>query len=115
VPLLKEFLDNYNAMYLYNFSTETNPAILNKIWLQNFAAWEHHVPLAFHSGREADHSPPSSAEVKEWVELYLHSPNTLSCRGAQLGGTHDVLISLMVFNIPTQMSIVSDCIHHRKT
>jgi hypothetical protein len=30
--------------------------------------------LAFHSGREADNSPPSSAEVKEWVELYLHSP-----------------------------------------
>jgi hypothetical protein len=25
-------------------------------------------------GREADHSPPSSAEVKEWVELYLNSP-----------------------------------------
>jgi hypothetical protein len=25
-------------------------------------------------GREADHSPPSSAEVKEWVELYLHFP-----------------------------------------
>jgi hypothetical protein len=24
--------------------------------------------LAFISGREADHSPPSSAEVKEWVE-----------------------------------------------
>jgi len=46
-------------------------------------AWEHHVPLAFHSGREADHSPPSSAGVKEWVELYLHSPNTPSWRGAQ--------------------------------
>jgi hypothetical protein len=29
-------------------------------------------------GREADHSPPSSAEVKEWVELYLHSPIRLS-------------------------------------
>jgi hypothetical protein len=27
-------------------------------------------------GGEADHSPPSSAEVKECVELYLHSPNT---------------------------------------
>jgi hypothetical protein len=40
-------------------------------------AWEHHVPLAFHSGREADHSPPSRAEVKEWVELYLHSPMRL--------------------------------------
>jgi hypothetical protein len=25
-------------------------------------------------GFEADHSPPSSAEVKECVELYLHSP-----------------------------------------
>jgi hypothetical protein len=39
--------------------------------------------LAFHAGREADHSPPSSAEVKEWVELYLHSPNMPSWRGAQ--------------------------------
>jgi hypothetical protein len=35
-------------------------------------------------GREADHSPPSSAEVKEFVELHLHSPNVLSWRGAQL-------------------------------
>jgi hypothetical protein len=35
-------------------------------------------------GREADHSPPSSAEVKECVELYLHSPNKPSWRGAQL-------------------------------
>jgi hypothetical protein len=26
------------------------------------------------SEREADHSPPSSAEVKEFVELYLYSP-----------------------------------------
>jgi hypothetical protein len=26
------------------------------------------------AGREADHSPPSSAEVKECVELYFHSP-----------------------------------------
>jgi hypothetical protein len=44
--------------------------------------------LAFHSGREADHSPPSSAEVKEWVELYLHYPQYAfmawcSVRGAQ--------------------------------
>jgi hypothetical protein len=36
------------------------------------------------SGREADHSPPSSAEVKEFVEIYVHSPNTPSWRGAQL-------------------------------
>jgi hypothetical protein len=36
------------------------------------------------AGREADRSPPSSTEVKEWVELYLHSPNTPRWRGAQL-------------------------------
>jgi hypothetical protein len=35
-------------------------------------------------GSEADHSPPSSAEVKECVELYLHSPSTPSWCGAQL-------------------------------
>jgi hypothetical protein len=46
--------------------------------------------LAFHSGREADHSPPSSGEVKEWVELCLHSPTTPSWRGSQLGGHRDI-------------------------
>jgi hypothetical protein len=35
-------------------------------------------------GREANHSPPSSADIKECVELYLHFPNTPSWRGAQL-------------------------------
>jgi hypothetical protein len=35
-------------------------------------------------GREAYQSPSSSAEIKECVELYFHSPNTLSWRGAQL-------------------------------
>jgi hypothetical protein len=31
---------------------------------------------------KADHSPPSSAETKECVELYLHSPDTFRWRGA---------------------------------
>jgi hypothetical protein len=31
-------------------------------------------PLIKQPEREADHSPPSSAEVKEYVELYFHSP-----------------------------------------
>jgi hypothetical protein len=35
-------------------------------------------------GREADHLPPSSAEVKEWVEVCYHSRNTPSWRGAVL-------------------------------
>jgi hypothetical protein len=34
------------------------------------------------TGREADHSHAFSAEVRECVELYLHSPNTSSWRGA---------------------------------
>jgi hypothetical protein len=47
------------------------------------------VPVALYlgvkqPGCEADHSPPSSAEDKEYVELYLHSPNTPSWCGAQL-------------------------------
>jgi hypothetical protein len=54
--------------------------------------------LAFHSGREADHSPPSSVEVKEWVELYLHSPNTPSWRGAQLRGAQGQLFLLLFGN-----------------
>jgi len=34
------------------------------------------------AGAEANTSPPSSAEVKAFVELYLHSPNTPSWRYA---------------------------------
>jgi len=33
--------------------------------------------------KTTDHSSLSSAEAKEWVELYLHSPNKPSWRGAQ--------------------------------
>jgi hypothetical protein len=33
-------------------------------------------------GCEADYLPPPSAEVRECVELYIHSPNTPSWRGA---------------------------------
>jgi hypothetical protein len=37
--------------------------------------WVQVTPLGVkRPGREANHSPPSSAEVKECVELYLHSP-----------------------------------------
>jgi hypothetical protein len=52
--------------------------------------------LAFHSGREADHSPPSSAEVKEWVELYLHSPIRL--HGVVLRGSTDTNLPIRVHN-----------------
>jgi hypothetical protein len=37
------------------------------------------VPEAFSLGvrrpeHETDHSPPSSAKVEEWLELYIHPP-----------------------------------------
>jgi hypothetical protein len=40
-------------------------------------------------------APPSNAEVKECVELYIHSPNTPSWRGAQL--KHRNKFILLVF------------------
>jgi len=43
------------------------------------------------AGREANHSHPSSAEVKESVELYLHSPKTPSWRDAQFKKTQGQL------------------------
>jgi tryptophan synthase alpha subunit len=53
-------------------------------------------------GREADHSPPSSAEVKEWVELYIHSPTTPSWRGAQLKHRDNFTFYLTVYGVTTQ-------------
>jgi hypothetical protein len=48
-------------------------------------------------GREADCSPPSIAEVKECMELYLHSPNMPSWHGAQLKEAQEQLHHLPHF------------------
>jgi hypothetical protein len=50
-------------------------------------------------GRETDHSPPPSAEVKEWVELYLHSPNKPSWRGAQLKESTGIHLPLLYLSL----------------
>jgi hypothetical protein len=71
------------------------PSVSSRLVLGWVAALEHHVPLAFHLGCEADHSPPSSAEAKEWVELYLHSSSATSWRGAQLGGAQGLYLYLV--------------------
>jgi hypothetical protein len=47
--------------------------------------------------REAEHSPPSSAEVKEYVELYFHSPNTPSWRGAQFKKNRDNFTFILLY------------------
>jgi hypothetical protein len=48
-------------------------------------------------GREADHSPPSSTDVKEWVELYLHSPNMPSWCGVELNAQGQLYIYLYFY------------------
>jgi hypothetical protein len=49
-------------------------------------------------GREADHSPPSSAEVEECMALYLHSPNTPSWCGVQLKKAQGQLYLYLTYN-----------------
>jgi hypothetical protein len=50
-------------------------------------------------GREADHSPPSSAEVEECLELYLHFPNTPLWRVSQLKKPRDNFIIIIIIII----------------
>jgi hypothetical protein len=65
---------------------------------------------------EADNSSPTNAEVKEWVGLYLHSPNTPSWRGAQLKYTQRqlyILCTMLKTQIRVQVNgagcIAADC------
>jgi hypothetical protein len=44
-------------------------------------------------GCEVHHSPPCSAEVKEWVELYLHSPIRLHGMVLSLKKRHRVIFT----------------------
>jgi hypothetical protein len=60
--------------------------------------------LAFHLGREADQSPPSSAEVKEWVELHLHSPRRLHGVVLSEGSTGTTLLVLLSVYSDSQMN-----------
>jgi hypothetical protein len=53
-------------------------------------------------GCEADHSHPSSAEVKECVEIYLHSPNMPSWRGARLEKHRDNFTFTFTYGLDDQ-------------
>jgi hypothetical protein len=66
------------------FSSPLHPDHLCTTLAKPLIQWVPGVPIPALNlpGREADHSPPSSAEVKECVELYLHFPNTPSWCGA---------------------------------
>jgi hypothetical protein len=56
------------------------------------------VPGALSLGCEVDCSPPSSAEVKECMDLYLHSSNTPSWHGAQLKKSTGTTLPLFLFH-----------------
>jgi hypothetical protein len=83
-PLILEFFSSiWNMQNMWSVIDQLlrrNPyswsPIISSTYGINFIQW---VPGALslwvkRPGREADHSSPSSAEVKECVELYLHSP-----------------------------------------
>jgi hypothetical protein len=57
-------------------------------------------------GREADHSPPSSAEVKECLELYFRSPNTPSWRGAHFKKAQGQLYFYFTFFLGTALLLL---------
>jgi len=69
--------------FLYNFTTASRTVLGPNQppirWIPGALSLRVKLP-----GREADHSPPSRAEVKECAELYLHSRSMSSWRGAQL-------------------------------
>jgi len=57
-------------------------------------------------GGEAGHSPPSSAQVEEWVELYLHSPNTTSWCDAQLKAHGQLYLYLTCATFPSHFILL---------
>jgi hypothetical protein len=71
------------GMGIFLFTTASRPALGP---IRPPIQWVPGAPSlrAERPGREDDHSPQSSVKVKECVELYLHSPNMPSWRGAQL-------------------------------
>jgi hypothetical protein len=76
-------MDSRRGLGIFLFTTASKTALKP---IQPPIQWvpEALSPGVKRPGREADHSPTSSAEVKEWLELYIHSPNTPSWRGAEL-------------------------------
>jgi hypothetical protein len=67
--------ENFSLHYRNHNGSGTHPASYPKGTKGSF-------PGVKRPGHEADHSPPSSAEVKECVDLYPHSPYTPAGRGA---------------------------------
>jgi hypothetical protein len=63
-------------------------------------------------GRETDHSPPPSAQVKECVELYLHFPYTPSWRGANLKHRDSFSFTFNIISIRWPVRIMKFILYH---
>jgi len=82
-PTMPSFHDSQRGLGIFSFTTASRPALRPT---QPSIQW---VPGALSMGvkrpvREANHSPPSSAELKECVKLYVRFPNAPSLRVAPL-------------------------------
>jgi hypothetical protein len=75
--------DSRRGLGIFLFTTASRTALGPT---QPFIQWvPDALPLGVKRfGREANHSPPSSSDVKECVELCLNSPSTSSWRGVQV-------------------------------
>jgi hypothetical protein len=98
--------DSRRGLGIFLFTTATRTAL---VLTQPPIQW---VPGALSLGvkrprREADHSPPSSAEVKEWVELYIHSSNTPSRRDAQLKHRDNFTLTFTFHNIAIKEKVIT--------
>jgi len=69
--------DFRRGLGIFFFATASRMALGPTQWVTDALPWGVKRP-----GRDADHSSTFSAEVKECVDLYFHSPNTLLCHGA---------------------------------
>jgi hypothetical protein len=84
---------SFGGLGIFLFTTASRPALGPT---QSPIQW---VPRALSLGVkrprcEADHSPPSSVESKECMELYIHSPDTPSLRVAQFKKSTGTTLSL---------------------
>jgi hypothetical protein len=67
-----------------DFNKGTNCTVKNIKLMSRSIVFERNIRWRFHGAIFSSDSPPSIAKLKEWVELYLHSPNTPSWRCAHL-------------------------------
>jgi hypothetical protein len=65
-------------------------------------------------GHEADHSPASRAKVKEYMEVYLHSPNMPQWHGSQLKHRGNFTFTLLNHHHWYPFAFISFMLHSKE-